>query len=162
MPSENTLDLNLLLLALTWLVALTATLGSLYYSEIRHFISCKLCWYQRIFMYPQVLLLGIALWRGDINVRVYSIPLAVIGGTISILHLMEQRFPGLFQTACGPLAPCSAEWIPSFPIPLQALIAFTLITLSLSLIRTKPPARDVLAPVFVPPWELHSLYPGGR
>lgn len=134
---KNTLDLKFLLLALAWLVALVATLGSLYYSEIRHFIPCKLCWYQRICMYPQVLLLGIALWRGDVHIRLYAIPLAVIGGLISILHLLEQRFPDLFQTACDPTAPCSAEWIPSFPIPLQALIAFILIILSLSLIRVR-------------------------
>jgi len=125
------------LLSLAWLVAIVATLGSLYYSEIRLFIPCKLCWYQRIMMYPQVLLLGIALWRNDFDIRYYSIPMVILGAGISVLHLLEQRFPDMFQTVCDPIAPCSAEWIPSFPIPLQALIAFVLIALSLSLIRVK-------------------------
>jgi disulfide bond formation protein DsbB len=128
---------NALLLSLAWLVAIVATLGSLYYSEIRHFIPCKLCWYQRIMMYPQVLLLGIALWRNDFNIRYYSIPMVVLGACVSVWHLLEQRFPDIFQTACDPTAPCSAEWIPSFPIPLQALIGFILIALSLSLIRVR-------------------------
>ena len=50
---------------LSWLLALIATLGSLYFSEIMNFIPCKLCWYQRILMYPLVVLLGIAAVRRD-------------------------------------------------------------------------------------------------
>jgi len=126
---------NTLLLAAAWMVSIVATLGSLYYSQIRHFIPCELCWFQRICMYPQVLLLGIALWHGDFKIRRYLIPLSVVGGLFSIYHLLLERFPSIFVFSCDPTAPCSAEWIPSFPIPLQALIAFSLITLSLALIR---------------------------
>ena len=49
-------------LYLAWLVALTATFGSLYFSEIREFVPCELCWIQRIFMYPLVILLGVAVF----------------------------------------------------------------------------------------------------
>src|SRR5688572_18615670 len=45
-------------------VALVATVGSLYLSEVANFTPCKLCWYQRIAMYPMVPVLGMAAWRG--------------------------------------------------------------------------------------------------
>jgi disulfide bond formation protein DsbB len=123
-----------LLLAFAWIVALVATLGSLYYSEVRLFLPCELCWYQRIFMYPQAVILGLALWRQDFGVWPYSLALSLIGGSLSTLHLLEQKFPNLFTLACKPPVPCSVEYIPQFPIPLQALIAFALIALSMALL----------------------------
>ena len=39
-------------LLFAFVVVATATLGSLFYSEIAGFEPCKLCWFQRIFMYP--------------------------------------------------------------------------------------------------------------
>ncbi|WP_022799191.1 disulfide bond formation protein B [Thermus islandicus] len=129
-----------LLLAFAWVVALVATLGSLYYSEVRLFLPCELCWYQRIFMYPQAVLLGLALWRQDLGVWPYSLALSLMGGSISLLHLLEERFPQLFPLACKPPVPCSAEYLPQFPIPLQALIAFTLIALSMGLLAREPRA----------------------
>ena len=61
-----------------WIPALLAMIGSLYYSEIVHYQPCTLCWYQRIAMYPLVLILGIAAWRRDLGVRIYAIPLAAV------------------------------------------------------------------------------------
>ncbi len=54
---------KLLFLYGAWIVSLTATLGSLYFSEIRKFIPCELCWYQRIMMYPLVLILELRHFR---------------------------------------------------------------------------------------------------
>lgn len=125
---------GLLLLAFAWVVALVATLGSLYYSEVRLFLPCELCWYQRIFMYPQAVILGLALWRQDARVWPYSLALALIGGSLSVLHLLEQKFPDLFTLACKPPVPCSVEYMPQFPIPLQAFIAFALIAFSMTLL----------------------------
>ncbi len=130
-----------LLLTFAWVVALVATLGSLYYSEVRLFLPCELCWYQRIFMYPQAVLLGLALWRQDLFVWPYALTLSLIGGSISTLHLLEQRFPDLFTLACKPPVPCSVEYIPQFPIPLQALIAFLLIALSMGLLAREARQR---------------------
>ncbi|WP_198665502.1 disulfide oxidoreductase [Thermus sediminis] len=130
-----------LILSFAWVVALVATLGSLYYSEVRLFLPCELCWYQRIFMYPLVILLAMALWRQDFGVWPYSLAFSLVGGSLSALHLIQQRFPDLFTLACKPPVPCTVEYIPSFPIPLQALIAFTLIALSMVLL-----AREVRAP----------------
>lgn len=130
-----------LYLAFAWVVALVATLGSLYYSEVRLFLPCELCWYQRIFMYPQAVLLGIALWRQDFSVWPYSLALSLIGGSFSSLHLLQQNFPDLFTLACKPPVPCSVEYIPQFPIPLQALIAFLLIALSMGLLAREARQR---------------------
>jgi disulfide bond formation protein DsbB len=123
------------LLFFAWVVALVANLGSLYYSEVRLFLPCELCWYQRIFMYPQALILFLALWRSDYGVWPYSLALSLVGGSISLLHLAQQKLPGFAPVACKPPVPCSVEYIPQFPIPLQALIAFTLIALSMLLLR---------------------------
>ena len=59
-------------LYLAWVVALVATLGSLYLSEVLGYRPCKLCWYQRIAMYPLALMLGIAAFRDDLRVRLYA------------------------------------------------------------------------------------------
>lgn len=134
-PSNSTFDRNALLLALAWLVALVATLGSLYYSEVRNFIPCTLCWYQRIAMYPLVFLLGIATWRNDTGIRPYAITLSLLGLFWSSYHLLEQWVPGVAPSVCKGPIPCNVEYIPSFPIPLQAGIAFLLISIALFLVR---------------------------
>lgn len=126
---------NALLLAFAWLVALVATLGSLYYSEVRNFIPCTLCWYQRIAMYPLVLILGIATWRNDAQIRPYALTLSLVGLFWSCYHLLELWVPGLAPNVCKGPIPCNVEYIPSFPIPLQAGIAFALISLALFLLR---------------------------
>lgn len=128
------MDLRTALLAFAFLVSLVATLGSLYYSEVRLFLPCELCWYQRIFMYPQALLLFLALWRADYGIWPYSLALSLVGGSVSLLHLAEEKIPGFLPLACKPPVPCSAEYIPQFPIPLQAFIAFFLIALSMLLL----------------------------
>ncbi|SDE66166.1 disulfide bond formation protein DsbB [Thermus arciformis] len=130
-----------LLLAFAWVVALVATLGSLYYSEVRLFLPCELCWYQRIFMYPQAVILGLALWRQDFGIWPYSLALSLLGGSVSALHLTQEWFPGLFPLACKPPVPCSVEYIPQFPIPLQALIAFLLIAFSMALLSREARGR---------------------
>ena len=48
---------------LAFIVALVSMCGSLYYSDVLGYEPCKMCWYQRICMYPEVLLLGLALYR---------------------------------------------------------------------------------------------------
>jgi disulfide bond formation protein DsbB len=136
MQTQSTpLDRNALLLAFAWLVALVATLGSLYYSEVRNFIPCTLCWYQRIAMYPLVLILGLATWRNDVHIRPYALTLSLMGLFWSSYHLLELWVPGLAPNVCKGPIPCNVEYIPSFPIPLQAGIAFLLISLALFLLR---------------------------
>jgi disulfide bond formation protein DsbB len=71
-------------------VALVSTLGSLYFSEIAGFIPCELCWFQRIFMYPQAIIFGIALLKKDSRVLTYTLPLSVIGGAFSAYNYYLQ------------------------------------------------------------------------
>jgi disulfide bond formation protein DsbB len=109
------------------LVALTSTLGSLYLSEVANFLPCKLCWYQRIAMYPLSIMLAIAAVRRDGGVRRYAFPLAFIGALISIYHVLLERFPSLESSACDPENPCSLIWVKKFgyvTIPTMALTGF--------------------------------------
>ncbi|ASA96718.1 MULTISPECIES: disulfide oxidoreductase [Anoxybacillus] len=111
-----------------WSVALVATLGSLYFSEVLKFIPCELCWYQRIFMYPQVFLLGMAFVRKQFIIARYTLMLSIIGGTISLYHYFIQKVPFFRNTApsCS-IVPCTGDylnWLGFITIPLLALIAF--------------------------------------
>lgn len=117
---------------LSWLLALIATLGSLYFSEIMHFIPCKLCWYQRILMYPLAVILGIAAVRRDYKLTIYVLPLTIWGACISVYHVLLQS--GVFHesaTGCGPI-PCDVDylnWFGFITIPMLAGTAFILITI---------------------------------
>lgn len=126
---------------LAFLVALTATAGSLYFSEVARFTPCVLCWYQRIAMYPLVLLLGVAAVRGDLSVRRYVAPLAIIGAAISIYHIGVERLPGLRSGACSLDVPCDLIYVERFgfiTIPVMALVGFLAI-LTLLFAFPRPP-----------------------
>lgn len=126
-------------LYLAWIVSLVATGGSLYFSEVRHFVPCQLCWFQRILMYPQVILLGIASFRDDRAFKVYVLPLSVLGAVIALYHYLEQKVPGFGSPAlCGVGVPCTLEyinWLGFITIPLLSLTAFALITILLIFVR---------------------------
>ncbi|MBD3922580.1 disulfide bond formation protein B [Paenibacillus sp. PR3] len=118
-------------LYMAWIVSIAATAGSLYLSEVMHFTPCRWCWFQRIFMYPQVILLGMAAYRGDRRMASYVLPLAIIGGCISAWHYAEQKVPGLYKMVpCTDGVPCNEDyldWFGVITIPLMALVAFILI-----------------------------------
>lgn len=122
-----------------WLVSMVATGGSLYFSEGLHFIPCQLCWFQRIFMYPLVILLGIASYRNDRRIAGYVLPLSIIGGSIALFQYLEQKVPGFRAEAlCQVGVPCTTQWINLWgfvTIPFLSLTAFSLITLFLFFIR---------------------------
>ena len=115
-----------------WLVAIVAMAGSLYFSEVRAFVPCALCWYQRILMYPLVILLGVASYRQDRNVIPYALPFTVIGGGLALFHYMEQKIPGFgAPELCRVGVPCNIayiNWLGFITIPFLALTAFLLIT----------------------------------
>ncbi|MCA1321443.1 disulfide bond formation protein B [Bacillus tianshenii] len=128
---------NLLLTASV--VALVAALGSLYFSEILLYIPCELCWYQRILMYPLVIILGIAAVKKDAGIATYVLPLSIIGGAISSYHYLVQKvdFIGENSVSCG-VVPCTGQyinWLGFITIPFLALIGFTLITIILFFVR---------------------------
>lgn len=131
-PLTSFISDNAMLFA--FIVALVATLGSLFYSEVLEYEPCKLCWYQRILMYPQTILLGMALIKKDIYMYSYSIVLSVIGAAIAGFHYYGQRFNnGLLSCdTLGQSVSCSTQFILDFgyiTIPLMAFSGFILIIL---------------------------------
>ncbi len=119
-------------LYLAWLVAIVATAGSLYFSEVRNFIPCTYCWYQRILMYPLVIILGIASYKQDKGIVVYTLPLSILGVGIATYHYLGQKIPELFASGgCSTAVPCSymyINWLGFITIPFLSLVAFTLIS----------------------------------
>lgn len=127
-------------LYIAWLASMVATLGSLYFSEIRGFIPCELCWYQRIFMYPLAFILGIATFRSDFTIRKYVLPLSIIGWCISLYHYLVQKVPGFAGIKpCVNGVPCNSQyinWGGFITIPLLAFTAFTVIIICMILIKS--------------------------
>ncbi len=121
-----------------WGVAAIATAGSLYLSEIVHLVPCSLCWYQRIAMYPLVLVLGVGMLRSDGAAWRYALPLPVVGLLIASYHVLIQWRPSLDVGACSSGVPCSGRYVAVFgfvSIPTLAGAAFLLIIALLLLVR---------------------------
>ena len=113
---------------LCFLIASIATLGSLFFSEIMNFIPCSMCWYQRIFMYPLVLIFLVNLLYPDDKVFKYAITLVTVGLLFSIYHnlLMFDIIPESI-VPCVSGVPCSTEYINWFgfiTIPFLSFIAY--------------------------------------
>lgn len=120
----------------SFLVALTSMLGSLYYSDIAGYEPCKLCWYQRILMYPLVFLLGFALLRRRKDVTDYALLLSSMGSALSLYHYLLQIgvAPSIGCEAIGYSVSCSQRFVYSYgymTIPMMAFAGFTLITVLL-------------------------------
>jgi len=115
-----------------WGQAIIATAGSLYFSEVRHFIPCTLCWYQRILMYPLVIVLGVAILLGERRLRYYVLPFTIPGLLIAAYHnLLWYRITEEAGSVCSGGVSCSIRWIEwggFIGIPLLSLTAFLLIT----------------------------------
>ena len=134
-----TKKLNVLLF-FAWIVAMVATLGSLFFSEVMYFIPCTMCWYQRIAMYPLVFLLGQGLLtnQGIASVR-FALPIALVGWFFAAYHTLLHA--GLIEedaVPCSQGVPCSVkyiEWFGFISIPVLSLTAFTLIVGALFFIR---------------------------
>jgi disulfide bond formation protein DsbB len=97
--------------AFAWIVATVTTLGSLYYSEHAGFVPCELCWYQRIVMYPLVIVLGVAALRRDRAVWITTLVFVGVGAPLSLYHWLVERVPAFEESSsCSALTPCSAPW----------------------------------------------------
>lgn len=149
------LDRSSLYIAL--LAAWIAMLGSLYFSEVAHYIPCTLCWYQRILMYPQTLILAIGLLRRDENTPLLVLPFSLLGIFVSTYHVLLEKtdwFSGAATCQVG--VPCTVIWINWFgflTIPFLALIAFLVITIMAIIARQAgepAPAEEEPGRVWVP------------
>jgi disulfide bond formation protein DsbB len=121
---------------IAWGFALVATAGSLFFSEVSQFIPCRLCWFQRIGMYPLAAILLIAAIRRDTRGgALYGLPLAVFGAIVSIYHIYIEHHPEAETASCKIGAPCATKWIDKLgyiTIPTLALTAFLAIIVLLS------------------------------
>lgn len=121
-----------LLVWVAWAQALVATLGSLYFSEVMLLTPCMLCWYQRIAMYPLVVVLGVGLLLRERRIRLYVLPLSLTGFAISLFHNL--LYFGIIPESVQPCrsgVSCTArqiEWLGFITIPLMALVAFSVIS----------------------------------
>lgn len=120
---------------LAWVVAATSTAGSLYFSEHFELIPCRLCWFQRIAMFPLALILLVAALRNDRSVRWYAVPLAAIGAATSFWHQLVEWNPQLESSSCSAVA-CSVPYFRAFgfvSLSFMALCGFAAIIALLTL-----------------------------
>lgn len=132
-------------LYLAWLFSLIGTLLSLYFSEVLQWPICALCWYQRICLYPLTILLGIACFRNNNSIAIYTLPLSLLGIVFAGYQYLEQMIPGFAPIdVCGSGPSCShidAMWLGFITLPLIAGIGFILISLCLA-VASQTPSDD--------------------
>jgi disulfide bond formation protein DsbB len=135
------MKLHWMLLLAAWLVAATATASALFIGEVMMMVPCQLCWYQRIFMFPLAIVLGMACYSDDRRGAVYALPLAVGGTLMAAYHTL--LVAGLIPKAW---IPCSAgvscadqklDILNGIQIPWLSLIAFFTITVLLTVFLRK-------------------------
>jgi disulfide bond formation protein DsbB len=128
--SKNiTVNTAWLLIFAAWLVATASMLGALFFGEIMHLSPCILCWWQRICMFPLVVILPAGLFPLDLRVVRYALPLAAGGWLFALFHvlLMAGVIPEDLKP-CTRGIPCSEkviEWFGFVTIPLLSLLAFS-------------------------------------
>jgi len=122
-------DAAWLLVFACWLVATSATLGALFFSEVMELPPCALCWYQRIFMFPLVLILPMGLFPFDAKVVRFALPLAFAGWLVAAFQVL--LVAGWIPESIRPCAqgvPCSEvqiEWLGFVNIPFMSFLAFS-------------------------------------
>ena len=123
----------------SWVISLVSTAGSLFFSEVMMYPPCILCWYQRICMYPLVLILGAGLFSSEKEVFRFAFPLSLTGLLIAVYHnllyyhvLPESIAPCRSGVSC---TTAQVEWLGFITIPLLSLTAFVLINLLLIIAR---------------------------
>jgi hypothetical protein len=130
---------------LAWAVAAASMAGSLYFSEIANYAPCKLCWYQRIAMYPLAVILLVAAVRRDRGVAWYAVPVAVIGAGVSVWHRLIEWRPSIDPGGCSVDVPCSVPWFEKFgfvTLATMALFGFVAIIVLLLVRFPSAPATE--------------------
>ncbi len=111
--------------------SLLATAGSLFLSEFLHWIPCVLCWYQRIFLYPLVIIFGVAIVKEITNLEYLVFPMALLGGCVALYHsLLQYKIIPENLGPCVAGASCTTPYhfgLEFITIPLLSLITFTII-----------------------------------
>jgi len=128
-----------LLLFSVWILATISTLASLFFSEVIKLPVCVLCWYQRIAMYPLVLILPLALFPFDSKITRYAGVLVFFGWLTALFHvlLVADLIPKSAQP-CVQDIPCSETHLNLFGflnMPMMSLLTFSIMGLLLFLVK---------------------------
>ena len=125
-----------------WIIASVSTLGSLFFSEIMELAPCALCWYQRIFMFPLVIILLVGLFPFDKSIIKYALPVAIAGWGFAFYHyLLYSGFIPESIQPCSQGVSCSETYLDLFgflTIPMLSLISFSIIIGLLLILRRRP------------------------
>ena len=132
---------NWTIIFMCWMVASVSTLGSLFFSEIMEFSPCALCWYQRIFMFPLVLILFVGLFPFDKSIVKFALPLALAGWGFAFYHyLLYSGFIPESIQPCSQGVSCSETYLDLFgflTIPMLSLISFSTIVAFLFILKRR-------------------------
>jgi Disulfide bond formation protein DsbB len=98
---------------------------SVYYSYLLNVEPCVLCYYQRICLFPLVVILGISAYLDDLSVKIYALPLALIGFCIAIYQVCLQEIPGMTLDICGKVSCSTKLFLLGFiTMPMASALAF--------------------------------------
>ena len=135
------IDTDWALLFAAWFIVTVSTLGSLFFSNVMDFAPCILCWYQRIFLFPLVIILGRGLFPLDRDVVKYALPLIVAGWLLAAYrNLLYHGFIPDNMQPCSQGVSCTEEYILLFgflSIPMLSLLAFTTVIALLLVVRKR-------------------------
>ncbi|HDR4601647.1 MULTISPECIES: disulfide bond formation protein B [Bacillus] len=121
-------------IAIAWMIATSAMLISLVFSEWMKLPPCDLCWYQRMAMYPLVFILGIGMYRKDAHVSTYAFPFACIGLLVAVYQITIQAFPTSELKMCSVGVSCTEDYLNLFgfiSIPMLSFVGFLAIIILL-------------------------------
>ena len=132
---------NWTILFLCWLLASVSTMGSVFFSSVMEFAPCVLCWYQRICLFPLVIILAAGLFSFDKSVIKYTLPLAIAGWLTAFYHtlLYAEIIPESIQP-CTQGVSCTEEYIDLFgflTIPMLSLLSFSIIIALLLILQRR-------------------------
>ncbi|HCY84634.1 MAG TPA: disulfide bond formation protein B [Desulfobacteraceae bacterium] len=140
-------DINWTLLLTAWGIATASALGSIFFSHVMEFAPCVLCWYQRICLFPLVIILATGLFPFDGRVIKYALPLAVIGWGTALYHTL--LYAGIISKELSPCTQgisCTEKYIELFgfiSIPMMSLMAFSLIIAVLIVLKIRTNKNEI-------------------
>ena len=140
-PDQTSKSANWNILFICWLLATTSTMGSVFFSHVMEFAPCVLCWYQRICLFPLVILLAVGLFSFDKSVVKYTLPLVIAGWLTAFYHTL--LYAGIIPKSIQPCTQgvsCTEEYINLFgfiTIPMLSLLSFSMIMALLIILKRR-------------------------